>query len=164
MSERGGAVVDFTLVGIPLVFVLISTFEMARGMWIYHTLAHAVTEGARFASVRGRGCTVPPNACGGTVGQVAQAVARAGVGLIPDDLDVTLTSAAGSLPCSPLRSCLADSTAWPPAGNNTAGSEIGIRATYPFRSALAMFWPGAGRGRVFGAIEFGAESRERIHF
>ena len=38
--ERGTTLLEFTLVGIPLIFLLISTVEISRGMWQYHTLAH----------------------------------------------------------------------------------------------------------------------------
>ena len=48
-SAKGSTLLEFTLVGIPVIFVLISTIEMARGMWMYHTLCHAVKEAARFA-------------------------------------------------------------------------------------------------------------------
>jgi Flp pilus assembly protein TadG len=51
-KERGGtSLVEFTLVGIPMIFLLISTFEVARGMWEYHTLAYAVKEGTRVPSL-----------------------------------------------------------------------------------------------------------------
>ena len=36
---RGSATIEMALVGIPIIFTLSSRFEMARGMWIYHTLA-----------------------------------------------------------------------------------------------------------------------------
>ena len=44
-GRTGSTLIEFTLVGIPLIFVLISTFEMARGMWNYQTLAYAVRAG-----------------------------------------------------------------------------------------------------------------------
>jgi Flp pilus assembly protein TadG len=59
--RRGSSTLEFTLVGIPIIFVLISTFEMARGMWNYHTIAYAVKEGTRFASVHGIDCSTAPN-------------------------------------------------------------------------------------------------------
>src|SRR5215831_11346653 len=40
--QRGATTVEMTLVGIPLMFVLVSIFEMSRGMWVYHTVANAV--------------------------------------------------------------------------------------------------------------------------
>ena len=55
-SRAGQAMVEFTFVGIPLMFTLISIFEVSRGMWIYHTLAYSVKNGVRFASVHGINC------------------------------------------------------------------------------------------------------------
>ena len=57
--RRGGSsLIEFTLVGIPLIFVLLSTFEMARGMWLYHTLAYAARQGTRYAIVHGVNCSM----------------------------------------------------------------------------------------------------------
>jgi hypothetical protein len=39
---RGASSLEFALVGIPILFVLISSFEM------YHTLAYAIKEGSRY--------------------------------------------------------------------------------------------------------------------
>ena len=63
LDEKGSTMLEFTLVAIPLIFVLISTFEIARGMWIYGTVANAVKEGTRFAIVKGADCATAPNAC-----------------------------------------------------------------------------------------------------
>ena len=52
--EKGSSMVEFALVGIPLIFILISIFEISRGMWMYETVAHAVREGARYAAVHGQ--------------------------------------------------------------------------------------------------------------
>ncbi len=90
--ERGSSILEFTLVGIPLIFVLISTAEIARGMWNYVKLAEAVKEGARFEAVHGRGCTSGGNTCGVTVAQVAQQVANHAIGLLPAQLNVALVS------------------------------------------------------------------------
>jgi hypothetical protein len=38
-------------------------------MWTYHTLAYAVKEGTRYASVHGKGCEAP-NTCTKTVAQI----------------------------------------------------------------------------------------------
>ena len=97
--QRGATTVEMTLVGIPIIFILISTFEMSRAMWNYHTLSNAVKEGVRYAIVHGQNCgTVgsPPlisNNCqvssaGGPnpigLRSVAQVIQDAGVGLDPD--------------------------------------------------------------------------------
>jgi Flp pilus assembly protein TadG len=39
---KGSAIVEFTLVAIPLIFIQISIVEICRGMWDYHSLAQAV--------------------------------------------------------------------------------------------------------------------------
>jgi Flp pilus assembly protein TadG len=37
-TRRGSSILEFVLVGIPIIFVLISLFEISRGMWTYHTM------------------------------------------------------------------------------------------------------------------------------
>jgi hypothetical protein len=64
---------EFVLIGIPVIFVLISIFEIARGMWTYHTMAYAVREGVRYASVHGKGCA-SPNTCQVTIGQITSVI------------------------------------------------------------------------------------------
>ena len=160
-KERGGtSLVEFTLIGIPMIFLLISTFEVARGMWEYHTLAYAVKEGTRYASVHGRACEAP-NACQVTVAQVVQTVVNAGTGLLPSALAVTLTSTAGTVSCSPASTCIgasANNTLWPPDPANALGSDISISASYPFQSAISMFWPGAGPAVGVATVNFPASS------
>lgn len=166
-GQRGDALIEFTLVGIPLIFVLISIFEISRGMWIYHTLAYAVTEGTRYAIVHGEDCSLAPNSCATTVAGVASTIQYAGVGLLPDQLSLTFTSTAGSVgPCL-LKDCLTKAqyaTTWPPPNGNLRGTDVTISATYPFSSAIAMFWPGAGPGIVFPTVTLPATSTERIQF
>ena len=71
-GERGGStLMEFVLVGIPIIFVLISTFEIARGMWAYQTLAYSVKRGLRYAIVHGWNCGQSGNTCNVTVGQIA---------------------------------------------------------------------------------------------
>jgi Flp pilus assembly protein TadG len=171
-GRSGNAMLEFTLVGIPMIFILISVFEMARGMWVYHTLAYAVKEGARFAIVHGQNCGVRPNICEITVGQLTTRIKDAGVGLMPQDLAVALyygdvnDGAAASVTCNPLASCLANGNFWPDPANPGAqvGQLISIRGAYPFRSALSMFWPGNYGPVKFMTVNFGATSTEEIQF
>ena len=163
-NRRGNALIEFTLVGIPLMFILISVFEMARGMWVYHTLAYALREGTRFAIVHGKNCATDPNTCTVTVGDIANRIKDAGVGLLPEELNVTLTSANSTVPCQPLQACLRSTEIWPTEPGSVAGMNITISGAYPFRSALAMFWPGAGPGINFGAFNLPASSREKVQF
>ncbi|HLK47448.1 MAG TPA: TadE family protein [Bryobacteraceae bacterium] len=165
--QRGDALVEFTLVGIPLIFALISIFEISRGMWIYHSLAYAVTEGTRYAIVHGENCTIQPNSCQTTIAGIAGVIQYAGVGLLSDQLSLTFTSKAGSVgPCL-LKDCLiqaAYTSTWPPANANLPGMDVTISAKYPFSSAIAMFWPGTGPGLVFPTVNLPATATERIQF
>ena len=168
--ERGGStLIEFTLVGIPMIFVLISTFELARGMWTYHTVAYTVKEGTRYASVHGVNCSISPNNCTVTIANVATVMKSAGIGLLPNQLTVTFTTSAGSSAEQTLEYWLANgSSTWPPttpSGTNAVGQPVTITAKYPFRSALAMFWPGAGRAqRGAGLVYLPASSSDRIQF
>ena len=80
-QTRGNSLLEFTLVGIPLICVLITTFEMCRGMWSYQTLAYAVKAGVRYSVVHGQDCATAPNACTVTISQIAGIIRSAGVGL-----------------------------------------------------------------------------------
>jgi Flp pilus assembly protein TadG len=190
----GNATIEFTLIGIPLVFVLISTIEMARGMWIYHTLAYAVKEGTRYAVARGENSLTPS-----TFQNVCNAIAQAGTGLAPHDLTLTFYSATSYSTTPPTGiTVTADNctgTRWPPGYNindgwppptsgfpgcqagvncvdNQPGQTISITGQYPFVSALSMFWPGAGSGTTFqplacqgtGALCLPAASKDLMQF
>jgi Flp pilus assembly protein TadG len=163
-NRKGSSLLEFTLVGVPFIFVLISTFEMARGMWIYHTLTYAVKEATRYAVVHGQNCAVSPNACTVSVGQITTRIRQAGPGLLPADMSVTLTASNGTLNCQ-LSDCLNNNNVWPTAPGNAVGSDIQISATYPFRSVICMFWPGAGESvQSIGTFNLPAVSREPIQF
>lgn len=181
--RRGNTLIEFTLVGIPMIFVLISIFEIARGMWIYHTMAYAIKEGARYAIVHGNNCIYDPNNCALRVSDVARRIQDTGVGLVPSQLQLRFESQTRAIPSSTtfdsLENLLANNTYWPTyakgatdpstgglmidAGAN-AGYDLTITGVYPFRSALAMFWPGAGRPMQFGTFPLPAISTERIQF
>ena len=168
-SRRGVAMIEFIFVGIPTIFVLVSSFEMARGMWIYHTMAYAVKEGARYASVHGSTCSQGTNSCGVAIKDIAGLIRTRGIGLDAAKLTLTFTDDAGNattcLVSAPTGSCLSNNTTWPPAGENDPGLNLTVSGTYPFQSALAMFWPGAHGGPVqFGIFKFPAGSREIIQF
>jgi len=169
-GRRGNSLVEFTLVGIPVIFLLISIFEMSRGMWMYHTLAHAVREGVRFTVVRGNDCNLPPNNCAATIGAIATRIRDAAVGLPPADLiNVTFRSPTRTITCATLAACLSSGTYWPASAPGAAADSGGqpvtgwveISAQYRFRSMIAMFWPGASPV-TFGTVTLPASSRQTI--
>lgn len=174
--KKGSALLEMTLVGIPLIFVLISTVEMARGMWIYHTLAYAIKEGTRYTIVHGRNCDPAVNtnnSCLVTVGQIAQVIQAAGVGLDPGLLQLDMQGLSGCGDTTgTLSALLANTTTFPTGTCNFSQSPITITGQYPFLSAISMFWPGAGRGMNFqnltcqgaGTLCLPATSQEMIQF
>ena len=166
--RAGSTLVEFTLVGIPLMFILISIFEISRGMWVYQTLAYATKEATRFVVVKGANCVQNGNTCGVTVQTVARIIEDRGVGLVPAELNVTLASLTDTRTCNPLSSCFNNATPWPTlttppdTGSNT-GQNIRVTATYPFRSAISLFWPGTA-GQQFGVFTLGSTSVEGVQF
>jgi hypothetical protein len=171
-STRGSSLIEFTLIGIPLIFVLIGIFEIARSMWIYATLAHALKEANRFAAVHGANCRTLPNTCGVSIRDVAVRIRDNGVGLIPSDLlNVRFGSSTQTQTCSTLAACLGAGSPgdlpWPGNADDVGAKQfswVEIRAQYQFRTALAFFWPGAGTGSTLGTLTLPASSRERIQF
>jgi Flp pilus assembly protein TadG len=143
-NQRGSSILEFTLVGIAMIFIIISFFEMARGMWTYQTLAYAVREGARYVTVHGKDCAAP-NTCQVTIGQITSVIKSAGVGLDPNATTLTFTPASGSATSDTITNLLASNTTWPPSAANGVGQNVKIAVNYPFRTVLAIFWVGDGR-------------------
>src|ERR1043166_5178834 len=145
--QRGAGILEFTLAGIPLICLMISVVETSRGMWNYHTLARAVNQTARLASVRGQGCATNGNSCRVMVGTLTRTLVMQAIGLPQSDLNVTLVTDSGAVTtCNPVSSCTSNTTYWPPSANSdySTGKTVTVTAQYTFRSALAMFWPGQG--------------------
>jgi Flp pilus assembly protein TadG len=183
-KQRGQAMLEFTFVGIPLMFVLISIFEMSRGMWMYHTMAFSVKDGVRFAVVHGINCInttgtggTNPNTCKKTIADIAAQIQ--GSAVIFDPTKTTLTffpgdGGAASTPCTMVGAgaggCPQFKTnAWPPFDSTGAtsldavGKPIRIDITAPFQSALSMFWPGS-RPVNFGTYTLGASSTDYVQY
>jgi hypothetical protein len=161
-----------TLVGIPIIFVLISIFEISRGMWMYETAAFAVREGVRFASVHGANCKPNPptvtNNCLKTAAEVSAVIRNVAVGLDPSATQ--LTFATPSVPSVTPFTCNLNGTGdarcandWPEDGANSSADVIEIRLSTPFNSALAMFWPGT-KPVSFSVVSLGGSSSDQIQF
>jgi len=181
--ESGNAMIEFILVGIGLMFMLFSVFEMCRGVWIYTTLAHAIKAGTRYAVVHGKSCIVQPNNCPSgslTVAAVAQEIQRNARALQPAKISITAMtvnaySVAGT-PCAGAASgiCLSglltdtthyfplDSLITPTAGS--PGDLVTISATYPFNTFMSMFWPGSRAVGPFGLFNLPAIGQQKVEF
>ncbi len=153
---------EFTLIGVPLICTLFSLFWMALGMWQYHTIAEAVNATARTASVHGKGCF--GKTCATTVGSVATQIASSALGIPASQLNVTLHSNdTGDISCNPISTCYSSSTAFPSTNGNTTATMVTISATYQFSPAIS-FWTPWGGGVTFNPIVLGANSSQPIVF
>jgi len=145
-----------------MIFILISIFEIARGMWTYHTLAYAVREGVRYAAMHGQGCAT--NSCSATIGTIASVIKSAGVGLDTNTVQLTFTSATGSTSPDTIKNLLTNNAMWPPSTSNTPGQSVTIYARYQFRTFLAIFWAGTPPLNDSGSFYLPASSTEPIQF
>ena len=165
-SESGNVGLEFAMVGIPVLFVLISVINISYTMMTMHTMQEAVEQTGRFVIGRGAGCAANSNTCTTTVGTISDAMRLFNAGVSPSDAQLTLTSASGAtVSCNPLISCHGNSTVWPPATNkdNLPGKDIIVTADYPCLTVIAMFWPGSGISK-FGQMTLHAYSRQRMTF
>lgn len=164
----GNALIEFTLVGIPLIFVLISIFQISLGMWLYHTLAFAVGEGTRYTIVHGINCSQNGNTYCVTVSNIGAVINDAARGLDPNQMTVTLTPSQGSPTTDTLANLMTGSTysttSWPPSGSNAVGQTVTISVLYPFNSVVSMFWPGTKASGPLGRIYMPATSTDLIQF
>jgi len=151
---------EFVLAGIPMMFVLISMFELSRGLWAYHSVGYSVREGVRYATFHGKGC-LSPNTCSVTIGQISSVIKSAGSGLDPAAVTVQFTSAVGAVSSNTLANQLASTTVWPPAGSNSPGQNVKISMKYPFRSFLGVLWSGSSSNQI---IYLPASSTEPIQY
>src|SRR5450432_1187088 len=142
---RGNVTLEFTLVGIPVIFIMLSIIEMARGMWVYHTLAYAIKEGTRYAVGRGQNNTLANHS---TYQGVCNTIIQAGAGLLKEELLITFHSA--TVPDTTVTAANCSTDQWPPGAilakiDDQPGQTISITGYYPFVSMIAMFWPGSGQ-------------------
>jgi Flp pilus assembly protein TadG len=167
-QSGGNTFIEFTLVGIPIIFVLISIFQVCCGMWLYHTLMFAAKEGTRYAIVHGINCSRNGNSYCVTVSNIATMINSAALGLNPSQMTVTLTPAQGSVTTDTLANLLNggtySTTTWPPAGANAVGQPVTVSVAYPFNSGISMFWPGLKPMGPLGRIYLPASSIDLIQF
>lgn len=156
--RRGSAIVELGLIFIPLVFMLLGSIELARGMWMYHTLTTAIKSGGRYATVHGADCIAATSGCQVTVADVARIIQGASVGMDAGQLQLTLTADGTDYSCGTLTQCLTNSTAWPPASGNQPGLGIKIKGIYSFQPVVP-FWPGQQ-----SSVNYFAEANEIIQF
>ena len=61
--RKGNALIEFTLLGIPLLFITISIVGASIDMWEFHNLAYASDATARYITMHGATCSQNGNTC-----------------------------------------------------------------------------------------------------
>lgn len=163
-SKRGATMLEFVMVSIPLIFILISLFEIARGMWNYQSLAYGVREGARYAAMHGKDCA-SPNTCLVSIGNITTVIQNAAVGIDPSTVTLTFTPASGTATTDTMTNLATNTTKFPPSTAYAQGQTVTISGKYAFRSILSIFWVGDGRPLVQnGTFYLTAASAEPIQY
>jgi hypothetical protein len=154
---------EFVLVGIAMIFMLICLFEISRGLWAYHTLAYAVREGTRYASMHGMDCA-SPNTCTVTIGNIVTYMKNAGGGFDPDNTTLTFTPQTGSATSGTMTNLASSTTQFPPSGAAAQMNTVQISSKYKFKTILAMMWFGRRPINDSGTFYLSASSAELIQF
>ena len=165
--ERGNAIIEFTMAGIPMIFLLFTTLQISIAVWNYFTLDHAVNVAVRYAALHGAGCSSNGNTCTVTLGNIATVLKNAATGVPSDKIKATFTTNSGAqTTCNTLTSCLSDGTTWPPSASNDnqVGASVTIKAQFSMNTALAMFWFRDGMVNDSGVFTFPATSTQQIMF
>ena len=160
--RKGNALIEFTLLGIPLMFITISIVSVSIDMWEFHNLSYAVQATARYVTMHGETCTKNGNSCTINVGNVATYFKGQALALDPTQVIVKLTDSSGTTTCNPVNNCTSSATQFPASGGNSVGSDVTVKATYVLRNPIALFWPpNEDSPSVFTV---GATSRQRVLF
>jgi Flp pilus assembly protein TadG len=173
--ERGSQTLEFTIIGIPLTFLLFSIANMCFSMLTLHTMQEAVEQGARYASTRGSTCSSTGNSCTVKIQQIADVIASAAAGINPAGIKVTFTPPTGgtTVTCSNLSTCTTvcspscdghRTLVWPDGVNNGPPNDIQISADCTLNAPMFMFWTGASGSTKINNTTFHAYSTQRLMF
>lgn len=159
-SRSGNTLIEFSLLGIPIVFITMTIVSVSIAMWQFHCLAYASEASAAYASVHGATCAQNGNSCSITIGNMATYFASQAIALPQSQVTVKFKDGSGTTTCNPLNSCTSSSTQFPLASYNSVGTDVTVTATYTLKNPIGMLWPSTS-ARNFTV---GATSRQRILF
>ena len=132
-GERGSTLVEFAIVFVVAMTFMFGIMDFSRYIYVYHFLAGAAREGARYATVRGStwgstSCTSTTTlACKATAANVTSYVqAMIPSGISSSSLTVT-TTWPGTAPAGAASSCSTTS------GNNSPGCLVQVQLSYPYK-------------------------------
>jgi len=162
-SRRGATLIEFTLLGIPGMFLCTSVMCASINMWQFFTMSYAVEQTARYAALHGATCSANGNSCTITRASVASYFEAQAIALSAASTTLTLTDGSGTVTCNPVSSCPSGSSQFPASANNSVGSNITIAVTYPITNPIIMLWPSAGN-EAGSRFTLGATSTQEILF
>ena len=110
--------VEFSLAFMSFMLLLMGLVEFGRAVWTFNTLSHAVSQGARYATVHGSGNPVMVNGSDDTANAIRTIVRNNAIGLTSNQVVVN--------------------TVWAP--DNDRGSEFTITASYQLDMILGTFF------------------------
>ncbi len=162
--RRGSTLVEFTLLGIPAIFLFTSVMAASVDMWQFFTLTYAVNQTARYTALHGLTCTLYGNTCTVSRATIATFFQSQAMALDPALITMVLNDGSGAITCNPVTSCPSSTSTFPSTGNNTPRSNtVTVQAKYTVRNPIFVFWPGSS-GVASGAFIVGATSTQLVLF
>jgi Flp pilus assembly protein TadG len=140
--RQGSTLLEFTLTGIPVMFLSLSIIECSIAMLEYDSMANAVAVAARYAANHGATCSQNGNTCTVRIEDVANLIANNAWIISSSTMTVTFTDNSGSTTCE-LSVCQTKTAQFPSgtSGANAVGNPITINVTHKVTNPLPMFWP-----------------------
>lgn len=162
-GRRGSGVIEFTLVGIPIIFLTAGIIEMSIEAWRYESMMYAIQIADRYACEHGRTCTKNGASCTIKVENVATIINQQAPSLDTSKLVVTLKTHSATVNCNPLSTCLTNTTQFPSSTDNGVGLPITITASYPMQTPFPMTWFGSSSAAQ-SSITLAASTLQSIVF
>jgi TadE-like protein len=175
--RKGSALLEFAFTGPPLIFIWISTVQMALGMWHYHTLQYAVKATGSYLAQHGSDCGGANN-CLLKIQNLAAQMKTYAIGVPATSINMTFNSVSSSdhssvlssVSClltnaaTPANGCDQNTTQWLPSTNNASGSEFEIQAEYRWSPIIGIVAPGSGKPMIFGSFWLPAYTHQATVF
>jgi Flp pilus assembly protein TadG len=163
-SRHGSTLVEFTLLGIPVIFLFTSVMTCSVDMWQFFTLSYAVKQTARYAALHGISCTQNSNTCQVTRATIATFFQNQSIALSAAGTTLILNDGSGAITCNPVTACPSSTSNFPSSGHNGLGGQITVTAKYSLTNPIFMFWPGTSGSIVSNSFLVGATSTQEILF
>ena len=144
--RRGSTLIEFTLTGIPIMFLCITIVECSIAMCEYESMMNAVSIAARYAANHGATCSATTNNgtnnCTIEIENIANVIASTAWIINTSSMTVTFTDNSGATTCT-LSTCQTNTAIFPSStsGANAVGNPITIQVTHRLTNPLPMYWP-----------------------